>query len=129
MSASNAPRWARRRRCARLLVERAVRPAFMLSTVRLSDISGLTPTTSHLSKCMDAASAAIYGAEAGKRRGAHLSQSAAKPARGKITYDFQYTSERVAKVPKMLNAEQYISSIWPRPTPSLDQMLLSTGTA
>lgn len=55
----------------------------------------------------DAASAAIYGAEAGN--GVILiTTKKGKAGQGKITYDFQWSTQSLARVPKMLNAEQYI---------------------
>lgn len=55
----------------------------------------------------DAASAAIYGAEAGNGV-VLITTKKGKSGQGKITYDFQFSSQSLARVPKMLSAEQYI---------------------
>ena len=54
----------------------------------------------------DGASAAgIYGAAAGN--GAVLITTKKGKGNGKITYDFQYTSQSLGKVPEVMNAAQY----------------------
>ena len=53
----------------------------------------------------DAASAAIYGAAAGN--GVVLITTKKGKGNGKITYDFQYTSQSLGKVPEVMNAAQY----------------------
>ena len=55
----------------------------------------------------DAASAAIYGAEAGNGV-VLITTKKGKSGQGKITYDFQFSSQHWQRVPKMLSAEQYI---------------------
>ncbi|MBR0390295.1 MAG: SusC/RagA family TonB-linked outer membrane protein, partial [Prevotella sp.] len=76
--------------------------------VRLSDISGIDPSTiASMEILKDAASAAIYGAEAGNGV-VLITTKKGKPGQGKITYDFMFTDESLARIPKMLNAEQYI---------------------
>ena len=83
-------------------------PLYVVDGVRLSDISGLDPNDiASIEVLKDAASAAIYGAEAGNGV-VLISTKRGSAGNGKIQYDFQYTWERTAKVPKMLNAEQYI---------------------
>lgn len=83
-------------------------PLYVVDGVRLNDISGIDPNDiASMEVLKDAASAAIYGAEAGN--GVILiTTKRGSAGNGKITYDFQYAWERPAKVPKMLNAEQYI---------------------
>ena len=83
-------------------------PLFVVDGVRLSDISGIDPSTiASMEILKDAASAAIYGAEAGNGV-VLISTKKGKPGQGKITYDFMFTDESLARIPKMLNAEQYI---------------------
>jgi TonB-dependent SusC/RagA subfamily outer membrane receptor len=53
----------------------------------------------------DGASAAIYEAAAGN--GVILITTKKGKGKGKITYDFQYTSQRLGKVPEVMNAQQY----------------------
>ena len=73
-------------------------PLYVVDGVRLNDISGLDPSViASMEILKDAASAAIYGAEAGN--GVVL--------KGKISYDFQWTDESIAKIPEMLNAQEY----------------------
>ena len=83
-------------------------PLYVVDGVRLSDISGIDPNTiASMEILKDAASAAIYGAEAGNGV-VLITTKKGKPGQGKISYDFQWTDESLARVPKMLNAEQYI---------------------
>ncbi len=83
-------------------------PLYVVDGVRLSDISGIDPSTiASMEILKDAASAAIYGAEAGNGV-VLITTKKGKPGQGKISYDFQWTDESLARVPKMLNAEQYI---------------------
>lgn len=86
-------------------------PLYVVDGVRLSDISGIDPNDiQSIEVLKDAASAAIYGAQAGNgvvlvttKKGSNGADSY-----GKITYDFQYTSQSLARKPKLLNSEQYI---------------------
>ena len=83
-------------------------PLFVVDGVRLGDISGIDPSTiASMEILKDAASAAIYGAEAGNGV-VLITTKKGKPGQGKITYDFMFTDESLARIPKMLNAEQYI---------------------
>ena len=83
-------------------------PLFVVDGVRLSDISGIDPSTiASMEILKDAASAAIYGAEAGNGV-VLITTKKGKPGQGKISYDFMFTDESLARVPKMLNSEQYI---------------------
>ena len=83
-------------------------PLYVVDGVRLSDISGIDPSTiASMEILKDAASAAIYGAEAGNGV-VLITTKKGKPGEGKISYDFMFTDESLARIPKMLNAEQYI---------------------
>jgi TonB-linked SusC/RagA family outer membrane protein len=83
-------------------------PLYVVDGVRLSDISGIDPSTiASMEILKDAASAAIYGAEAGNGV-VLITTKKGKPGQGKISYDFQWTDESLARIPKMLNSEQYI---------------------
>lgn len=83
-------------------------PLFVVDGVRLSDISGIDPNDiASMEVLKDAASAAIYGAEAGNGV-VLITTKRGSAGNGKISYDFQYAWERPAKIPKMLNSEQYI---------------------
>ena len=83
-------------------------PLYVVDGVRLSDISGIDPSTiASMEILKDAASAAIYGAEAGNGV-VLITTKKGKPGEGKISYDFMWTDESLARIPKMLNSEQYI---------------------
>ncbi len=82
-------------------------PLYVVDGVRLSDISGIDPATiASMEILKDAASAAIYGAEAGNGV-VLITTKKGKAGMGKIAYDFQWTDESLAKVPQMLNAQEY----------------------
>ena len=83
-------------------------PLYVVDGVRLSDISGIDPATiASMEILKDAASAAIYGAEAGNGV-VLITTKKGKAGQGKIAYDFQWTDESLAKVPEMLNAQEYM---------------------
>ena len=83
-------------------------PLYVVDGVRLGDISGIDPSTiASMEILKDAASAAIYGAEAGNGV-VLITTKKGKPGQGKISYDFMFTDESLARIPKMLNSEQYI---------------------
>ena len=83
-------------------------PLYVVDGVRLSDISGIDPSTiASMEILKDAASPAIYGAEAGNGV-VLITTKKGKPGQGKISYDFMITDESLARIPKMLNSEQYI---------------------
>ncbi len=83
-------------------------PLYVVDGVRLSDISGIDPNDiASMEVLKDAASAAIYGAEAGNGVVLVTTKKGAA-GKGKLTYDFQYSWQTLANVPKVLNAEQYI---------------------
>lgn len=83
-------------------------PLYVVDGVRLGDISGIDPNDiASMEVLKDAASAAIYGAEAGNGV-VLITTKKGTVGSGKITYDFQYAVESLAKKPKLLNAEEYI---------------------
>ena len=82
-------------------------PLYVVDGVRLSDISGLDPNDiASIEVLKDAASAAIYGAEAGNGV-VLISTKKGTKGQGKINYDFQYTIQSVGKIPELLNAQEY----------------------
>lgn len=84
-------------------------PLFVVDGVRLSDISGYDPSDIESIEILkDAASAAIYGAQAGNGVVLITTKKGKKDQNGKVSYSFQYTDQRIANVPKMLNSEQYV---------------------
>ena len=83
-------------------------PLYVVDGVRMSDISGIDPSViASMEILKDAASAAIYGAEAGNGV-VLITTKKGKAGQGKISYDFQWTDETLARIPKLLNSEQYI---------------------
>jgi TonB-linked SusC/RagA family outer membrane protein len=84
-------------------------PLFVVNGVRMSSIAGIDPNDiESIDVLKDAASAAIYGAEAGN--GVVLvTTKKGKVGKGKINYDFQLASQSLAKKPDLLNAEEYIN--------------------
>ncbi|MBP1612995.1 MAG: hypothetical protein H6Q13_443 [Bacteroidetes bacterium] len=84
-------------------------PLYVVDGVRLSDISGIDPNDiASMEVLKDAASAAIYGAEAGNGV-VLITTKKGKLGEGKISYDFQFASQSLARIPKMLNSQQYIN--------------------
>lgn len=68
-------------------------PLYVVDGVRLSDISGIDPNDiASMEVLKDAASAAIYGAEAGNGV-VLITTKKGKSGQGKITYDFQFSSQ------------------------------------
>ena len=74
---------------------------------RIGSLAGIDPNDIESMEVLkDGASAAIYGAEAGN--GVILITTKKGKGNGKITYDYQYSSQSLARVPQMMNAEQFI---------------------
>jgi TonB-linked SusC/RagA family outer membrane protein len=83
-------------------------PLYVVDGVRMSDISGIDPEDiASMEILKDAASAAIYGAEAGNGV-VLITTKKGKAGEGRISYSFQYTGQNLAHVPQMLNSEEYI---------------------
>lgn len=81
-------------------------PLYIIDGLRVSDISGLDPNDIESMEVLkDAASAAIYGAEAGN--GVVLITTKKAKKGGVIQYDFQYVMQSLANLPKVMNADQY----------------------
>lgn len=85
----------------------ASNPLYVVDGLRVSDINQLDPNTIESMEILkDAASAAIYGAEAGN--GVILvTTKKGKGQKGLISYDFMYTAESLAHKPEVMNARQY----------------------
>ncbi len=72
-----------------------------------SGIAGIDPNDIESMEILkDAASAAIYGAEAGN--GVVLITTRKGKGDGKITYSYQLSSQSLGKTPKVMNSEQFI---------------------
>ena len=83
-------------------------PLYVVDGVRLSDISSIDVNDIESMEVLkDAASAAIYGAEAGN--GVILiTTKKGKAGQGQISYDFQYTVQSLVHLPRMLNAQEFV---------------------
>ena len=74
---------------------------------RIGSLAGIDPNDIESMEVLkDGASAAIYGAEAGN--GVILITTRKGKGDGKITYDYQFTNQSLARVPQMMNSEQFI---------------------
>ena len=86
-------------------------PLYVVDGVRLSDISGIEPTDIESMEILkDAASAAIYGAQAGN--GVILITTkkgkATENKWGTINFEYQFATQSLANKPELLNAAEYI---------------------
>lgn len=83
-------------------------PLYVVDGIRITDISGIDPNDIESMEVLkDAASAAIYGAEAGNGV-VLISTKKGKSGQGNIRYDFQMSAQSLARVPAMLNSSEYI---------------------
>lgn len=82
-------------------------PLYVVDGRIASDINGIDPNDiESIEVLKDAASAAIYGAQAGN--GVILVTTKQGKGKGTITYSLQLTSQSIAKAPKVMNSEEYI---------------------
>ncbi|MFH0842646.1 MAG: TonB-dependent receptor [Bacteroidota bacterium] len=83
-------------------------PLYVVDGLRVNNINDLDPNTiESIEVLKDAASAAIYGAEAGN---GVIMVTTKKGSSGtsKISYEFQYTINSMVRTPKALNAAEYV---------------------
>ncbi len=83
-------------------------PLYVVDGMRMSNIDDLDPNVIESMEVLkDAASAAIYGAEAGN---GVILITTKKGSRGnvRISYDFQYASQSLGHMPQLLNAKEYV---------------------
>ena len=101
-------------------------PLYVVDGLRTTDISNLDPNDIESMEVLkDAASAAIYGAEAGNGVILITTRKASKGVR-RISYDFQYTSQKMDHIPDALNASQYIDWMCSGNSPFINQSTLDT---
>lgn len=101
-------------------------PLYVVDGLRTDDISNLDPNDiESIEVLKDAASAAIYGAEAGNGVILITTRKASKGIR-RITYDFQYTFQNMDHIPDALNAQQYIDWMTSGTNPLITQATLDT---
>lgn len=84
-------------------------PLYVVDGLRTSDIGSIDPNNIESMEILkDAASAAIYGAQAGN--GVILiTTKKGKQGVGQINYDFQFASSELTDLPDIMNAEEYIN--------------------
>lgn len=84
-------------------------PLYVVDGLRVSDISAIDPNDIQSMEVLkDAASAAIYGAEAGNGV-VLITTKHAEQGTSSINYDFQFTSQSLSNLPDVLNAKQYMN--------------------
>lgn len=82
-------------------------PLYVVDGRVTSNIGGIDPNDIESMEVLkDGASAAVYGAAAGN--GVILITTKKGKGHGKITYDFQFTSQSLGRIPKVMNADQYV---------------------
>ena len=82
-------------------------PLYVVDGRRTNSISGIDPNDIESMEVLkDGASAAIYGAEAGN--GVIMITTRRGQGDGKISYSYQLTSQSLNRIPKVMNAEQYM---------------------
>ncbi len=83
-------------------------PLYVVDGLRTRSIANLDPNDiASIEVLKDAASAAIYGAQAGNGVVLITTKKAEKGVT-RISYDFQYSINQVTRIPEVLNAEEYI---------------------
>ncbi len=83
-------------------------PLYIVDGLQVEDISFLDPNNIETMEVLkDAASAAIYGAQAGNGVILITTKAGSKSKEGKIFYDYQHSFQTLAQVPETMNAQQY----------------------
>ena len=83
-------------------------PLMIVDGLKVNDISYLDPETiASIEILKDAASAAIYGVEAGNGVVLVTTKSGQKGS-GRVFYNFQHSIQNVAHLPEMMNAKEYM---------------------
>ncbi|MCR4910624.1 MAG: TonB-dependent receptor [Bacteroidales bacterium] len=83
-------------------------PLYVVDGLLMEDISSIDPNSIESMEVLkDAASAAIYGAQAGNGVILITTKKGTK-GQGSITYDFQYNISSLAIKPQLLNSKEYI---------------------
>lgn len=90
-------------------------PLMIVDGLKVTDINYLDPESiASIEVLKDAASAAIYGIEAGNGVILITTKSGSNSSRGRVFYNFQHSIQSVAKMPDLMNAQEW-----------MDYMLLS----
>lgn len=83
-------------------------PLYIVDGLTVTDINYLDPENVESMEILkDAASAAIYGAQAGNGVVLITTKSGAKSTRGRIFYNMQYSSQKAGNIPDVMNAQQW----------------------
>ncbi|MDH6357931.1 TonB-dependent receptor [Parabacteroides sp. PF5-9] len=83
-------------------------PLYIVDGLTVSDINYLDPeNVESLEVLKDAASAAIYGAQAGNGVVLITTKTGANNSRGRVFYNMQYSSSKVGNIPDVMNASQW----------------------
>ena len=83
-------------------------PLMIVDGLKVNDISYLDPETiASIEILKDAASAAIYGVEAGNGVVLVTTKSGQKGS-GRVFYNYQHSFQKVAHLPEMMNAKEYM---------------------
>ena len=83
-------------------------PLMIVDGLKVNDISYLDPETiASIEILKDAASAAIYGVEAGNGVVLVTTKSGQKGS-GRVFYNFQHSIQNIAHLPEMMNAREYM---------------------
>ena len=83
-------------------------PLYIVDGMKVPDMNSIDPNDiASVEVLKDAASAAIYGAEAGNGV-VLITTKKATAQNGKFSYDFQYSTQSIARMPKVMNAEEYL---------------------
>lgn len=86
----------------------SISPLYVVDGRIASSIAGIEPNDIESMEILkDAASAAIYGAQAGNGV-VLITTKKGKKGIGTISYDFQYTIQSLGKTPQVMNSEQFI---------------------
>lgn len=112
VSGSAAPGSAPKIRVRGYSSNSSMEPLYVVDGVRLSDISGIDPADIESMEVLkDAASAAIYGAQAGNGVVLITTKSGSKGNNGwgTIRYDFQWAGQSIGRRPKMLSSDEYVN--------------------
>ncbi len=84
-------------------------PLYVVDGLRTDNISSIDPNNIESMEVLkDAASAAIYGAQAGNGV-VLITTKKGKKGEGKISYDFQYVTNKLVRIPKVMNAQEYVN--------------------
>jgi len=86
-------------------------PLYVVDGLRVkpSDIGGIDPSTiTSMEVLKDAASAAIYGAQAGNGV-VLITTKRGEQGRTRVSYEFQHSWQNLARIPEVLNAADYIT--------------------